>query len=192
MQKEFSTWIWEKPEMCSMRIFIENDRLSIRELADRDLEVLKAMRNDMRIYRYEPTILAELSGTPEEALKTIQSMDLNENRQCILGIYEKSDPDILTGLAELYDYKPSGKVISVGYRLRPEYWGKGLATECVRALLDYIRDNTEVTLVTAHVIPDNKASARVLLKNGFEYLLTKTEDWGHGGLTAADVYTLDR
>ena len=46
-------------------------------------------------------------------------------------------------------------------------------------------------MVTAHVLPDNKASARCLLKNGFEFLLTKTEDWGHGGLSSADVYTYD-
>ena len=178
--------------MCKERILIENDILFIRELSDRDLDGLTAMRNDMQIYRYEPTFLAELTGTPEEALRAIRSMDLNEDRQCILGIYEKSDPDVLAGLAELYDYKLSGKVISIGYRLRPECWGKGIGTACVHALLGFIHDNTEVTLVTAHVIPENEASARVLLKNGFEYLLTKTEDWGHGGPTVADVYTLDR
>ena len=178
--------------MCKDRIFIEDNTVIIRELRDRDLDVLAAMRNDMQIYRYEPTFLEELSGTPEEALRAIRNMDLNEDRQCILGIYEKSDPDVLAGLAELYDYKHSGKVISIGYRLRPECWGKGIGTACVRALLDFIHENTEVTLVTAHVIPDNGASARVLLKNGFEYLLTKTEDWGHGGPTVADVYTLDR
>ena len=178
--------------MCKDRIFIEDNTVIIRELRDRDLDVLAAMRNDMQIYRYEPTFLAELSGTPEEALRAIRNMDLNEDRQCILGIYEKSDSDVLAGLAELYDYKHSSKVISIGYRLRPECWGKGIGTACVHALLGFIHDNTEVTLVTAHVIPDNGASARVLLKNGFEYLLTKTEDWGHGGPTVADVYTLDR
>lgn len=118
-------------------------------------------------------------------------MDLREDRQCILGIYEKARQDVLVGLAEFYDYKPSGKVISIGYRLLPEYWGKGIATGCVHALLDYIRSSTQVELVTAHVIPENKASARCLLKNGFEYLLTKTEDWGHAQLSVADVYTFD-
>lgn len=177
--------------MDKERIFIENDILFIRELSDRDLDGLTAMRNDMRIYRYEPTFLAELSGTPEEALRAIRSMDLHENRQCILGIYEKTDPDVLAGLAELYDYKPSGKAISIGYRLRPEFWGKGIGTGCCHALVDFIRDHTEVTLVTAHVIPGNKASARSLLKNGFEYLLTKAEDWGHDEPTVADVYTFD-
>ena len=172
-------------------IYIENDRLLIHALRNHDLTALTAMREDARIYRYEPSFLAELQGTPEEALKAILSMNLDEDRQCILGIYEKDDPDILTGLVELYDYKSSGKVVSIGYRLRPEYWGKGIATSCVLAMIDYIRNNTQIELITAHVIPDNIASGNILRKLGFQYLLTKTEDWGLGQTTVSDVYTYD-
>ena len=171
---------------------MENERLLIHGLRDRDLEGLTAMRNDPRIYRCEPTYLTELQGTPREALREIRRMDLLKDRQCILGVYEKTDPDVLAGLAEFYDYKPSGKVISIGYRFRPEYWGRGIGSCCVRALLDYLQDYTEVELVTAHVLPENKASSRILLKNGFELLVTKTEDWGYGRQTVAEVYTLDR
>ena len=58
-------------------------------------------------------------------------------------------------------------------------------------MLDYLKRNKRVGMVTAHVIPENKASSRILLKNGFEYLVTKTEDWGYGAPTEAEVYTLD-
>ena len=170
---------------------IENDRLIIRNLEKRDLKGLETLRCDQQVYCYEPTFLMELQGTPEEALETIRHMNLYENRQCILGVYEKAAPSVLVGLAEMYDFKPSGKVISLGYRFLSRYWGKGIATSCVRALLNYLQSNTEVELVTAHVIPDNKASARCLLKNGFEYLLTKPEDWGYSKPLVADVFTLD-
>lgn len=172
-------------------IYIENERLLIHSLENRDINSLRSMRCDRLVYRYEPVFLEERQGSPETALKSLQKMDLYENRQCILGVYEKTVPSVLVGLAELYDFKPSGKVISLGYRFKSESWGKGIASCCIRALLDYIRDNTEVELVTAHVLPDNKASSRCLLKNGFEYLLTKTEDWGLGELSIADVYTFD-
>lgn len=172
-------------------IRIETDRLLIHGLTDRDLDALTAMREDARIYRYEPSFLAELQGTPEEALRTIRHMDLEEDRQCILGIYEKDDPEVLTGLVELYDYKPTGKIVSIGCRLRPEYWGRGIATECVLAVIDYIRTNTQIKLITAHALPGNQASGKNLVKNGFQYLLTKTEDWGLGQPTVSDVYTYD-
>lgn len=170
---------------------IENDRLIICSLTDRDLKGLEVLRCDKRVYCYEPTFLAELQGTPEAALKAIQKMDLYADRQCILGVYEKTDPSVLVGLAELYDFKPSGKVISLGYRFLSKYWGKGIATSCIQALLKYIQNNTKVELITAHVLPENKASARCLLKNKFEFLLTKTEDWGYEQLCVADVYTFD-
>lgn len=176
--------------ICSP-IHIENDRLLICSLKNSDLKGLEALRCDQRVYRYEPTFLIELQGTPETALETIRNMDLYEDRQCILGVYEKTDPSVLTGLAELYDFKPSGKVISIGYRFLSEHWGKGIASSCISAILGYIQNNTNVELVTAHVLPENKASARCLLKNGFEYLITKTEDWGYGQASVADVYTLD-
>ena len=171
---------------------IENDRLVIRSLNKEDLEGLEALRRDQRVYCYEPTFLMELQGTTEEALEALQNMDLYDDRQCILGVYEKTAPSVLVGLAEFYDFKPSGKVISLGYRFLSRFWGKGIASSCVQALLKYVQTSTDVELVTAHVIPGNTASARCLLKNGFEYLLSKPEDWGYSQSCIADVYTFDR
>ena len=149
------------------------------------------MRCDPLLYRYEPSFLLERQGTPQEALRTILAMDLERDRQCILGVYEKDAPSCLVGLAEFYDYKPSGKVISLGCRFLSKYWGRGLASSCVGALLEYIQRCTKVEIVTAHILPGNTASARCALKNGFEYLFTKDEDWGHGRPDTADVYTFD-
>ena len=178
--------------MSSAQVFMENERLLIHSLREQDLDGLTAMRNDPRVYRCEPTFLAELQGTPEEALRDLRHMDLFQDRQCILGIYEKTDQDVLAGLAEFYDYKPSGKVISIGCRLRPEFWGRGLGSACIQEMCDYILNNTEVELITAHVMPENKASSQMLLKNGFEHLVTKAEDWGYNKQTEAEVYTLDK
>ena len=88
--------------MMSDPIYIENDRLIIRSLEKQDLEGLEAIRRDERVYCYEPAFLMELQGTTEEALEKIQQMDLYEDRQCILGVYEKTDPSVLVGLAEFY------------------------------------------------------------------------------------------
>ena len=180
------------PGLISMErrlIHIENERLLIRSLEQQDLQALRAMRDEQRVYRYEPMFLAERQGTPEEALGALCGMDLEKDRQCILGVYEKTERSGFAGLAEFYDYKPSGKVISIGCRFLPERWGRGLATCCTRALLEFLRNNTEVELVTAHVLKANQASPRCLIKNGFEYLLTQKEDWGNGQMSLADVYT---
>lgn len=72
---------------------------------------------------------------------------------------KKTDPAVLVGLAELYDFKSSGKVIPIGYRFLSKYLERGIATCCIRALLQYIQSDTDVKLATAHVIPQNKAVA---------------------------------
>ena len=58
-------------------------------------------------------------------------------------------------------------------------------------MIGYIRSNTQIELITAQAIPDNTASGNNLKKNGFQYLLTKTEDWGLGQPTVSDVYTYE-
>ena len=114
--------------MLQSKIRIENERLQIRGLKDADLDGLIAMRNDPKIYRFEPTFLLELKGTAEEALRAIRDMDLEKDRQLILGIFEKTDPDTLAGLAgtnRTYIYDALRECAGVtptdfinGYRLR--------------------------------------------------------------------------
>ena len=54
---------------------------------------------------------------------------------------------------------------TTGYLFARPYWGRGLATECVRAMVDYARAEGATRLsATCHV--DNHASARVLVKGG--------------------------
>lgn len=57
----------------------------------------------------------------------------------------------------------------IGYFLGPSFWGKGIATDAVATLVDYIFQHTETLKVFARVFDYNKASMRVLEKAGFHY-----------------------
>ena len=54
----------------------------------------------------------------------------------------------------------------IGYWLAPEAWGKGLMTEAVGALLEWLERRGERAFVSGH-FADNPASGRVLQKLGF-------------------------
>lgn len=54
----------------------------------------------------------------------------------------------------------------VKYALLSAYWGQGLATEAVRALIAYAFEIFHLTYLQATVYPENKASQRVLTKAG--------------------------
>ncbi len=57
----------------------------------------------------------------------------------------------------------------IGYRLHPDYWGQGLATEGATALLNYCFDKLGKDRVVAVAHPDNMASRRVLEKSGLRF-----------------------
>ncbi len=55
----------------------------------------------------------------------------------------------------------------VGYWLGEPYWGKGIATSAVRALVDYAFKTFDLVRLEAVVFEWNPASMRVLEKTGF-------------------------
>ena len=59
------------------------------------------------------------------------------------------------------------KNAEIGYFIGEEYWGKGVATEAVKQLVNYIRKNFDLVRIYAEVFEYNKASMKVLEKNGF-------------------------
>ncbi|HEY2722425.1 MAG TPA: GNAT family N-acetyltransferase [Chitinophagaceae bacterium] len=59
------------------------------------------------------------------------------------------------------------KTAEIGYFIDEQYWGKSIATEAIGQLIDYIQKNFDVVRIYAEVFEYNKASMKVLEKNGF-------------------------
>jgi RimJ/RimL family protein N-acetyltransferase len=63
-------------------------------------------------------------------------------------------------------YHPAEDVYDVGYRLLPEHWGAGYASEAAAAVLAWGRARLPSARIVAWVHVENTASARVLEKIG--------------------------
>jgi len=74
------------------------------------------------------------------------------------------------------------------YALRPELWGRGLASELVPALLDYAFASRRLPRIVATVRPENRASVRVLEKSGMN---CAGEELGPEGVLML-IYALER
>jgi RimJ/RimL family protein N-acetyltransferase len=55
----------------------------------------------------------------------------------------------------------------IGYWIGESYWGKGIATEAIRQITEYIFYNFDIIRIYAEVFENNKPSMRALEKNGF-------------------------
>jgi [ribosomal protein S5]-alanine N-acetyltransferase len=59
------------------------------------------------------------------------------------------------------------KSAEIGYFIGENFWGQGIATEAIRQLVNYIEKNFDLVRIYAEVFEYNKASMKVLEKNGF-------------------------
>ena len=66
----------------------------------------------------------------------------------------------------LYTMLKSGYMI-IGYAVVEEARGKGVCSEAVRMIVDYLFLRKKIVRVQAETHPENIASQRVLMKNGF-------------------------
>lgn len=81
----------------------------------------------------------------------------------------------------------------LGYMLAKEHWGHGYMTEALEAILQYGFRALQLHRIQAWTHPDNKASARVLQKQGFvrEGLLREyVYIWHKGTYIDAEMYSL--
>ena len=85
------------------------------------------------------------------------------------------------------------KKVSIGYRLNKDFWNKGIASEAIALIDDYLFNETEITTISSTNMIVNPASGRVLEKNGF--LKTKEsiyEDWGFSKKVLVDKWMLKK
>lgn len=82
----------------------------------------------------------------------------------------------------------SGQLPEFGFLIHPDYWGRGIATEAARAVIDYLFGATAIDRLTADVDPRNTASLRVLAKLGFAVTGTATNTFLLGDEWCDSVY----
>ena len=150
--------------------------LVLKPLTHDDEETLRMLVCSEAVYRFEPTFLYEkryadisrvIDGLYDECMK----------ESLILGIFQE---ELFCGLAEFYGFRARVHKISTGYRLSEHCWGQGIATRTLSLMVDYLYGETEIEIITASTLPENKASERVLMKNDFQLVAAGAdEDWGY-------------
>lgn len=168
---------------------IEAERIVLDRVVDADAEALLDLIENPLVQRYEPTYLYEKQR--DDIHETIRLMygDLFQDKESlILAIRAKGTGELL-GLAEFYGLRDHLHKISIGYRLRECWWGKGYATEAARLMVSYLYDETDIEVITASTMVENEASAHVLEKVDFIRTARGVEeDWGYPEPTIVDKW----
>ena len=174
-----------KKKLFSEIPYLKGKRLTLKRLTRADQSGLQELVDSPLVYRYLPTFLFE-QKYPDVGYVIDHLYDECWKESIILGVFME---DKFCGLAEMYGYRDPIHKISVGYRLLARYWGKGIAREALGMMIDYLYNETDIEIITASTMLENRASANVLRKNGFQLVVHAVdEDWGYDRPTVTDKW----
>ena len=153
--------------MKTFNVKIETERLILRPFSLDDIDAAYQMNLDPEVNRY----------THDGGVKTRDEIQ-RTIREDVLGDYEKygfgrfavilKDENKFIGFSGL-KYLPEYDLVDIGFRFIKNYWGRGIATESGRASLKFGFDDLKLNKIIGLVLPENKASIRVLEKLDFQF-----------------------
>lgn len=154
-----------------MKIFVETERLILRELEYTDENDLFEMDSDPEVHLY-------IENNPvksiDEITKVIEMLKVQykENGIARWAVVDKLTNECVGWSGLKYFKQPlnhHNDFYELGYRFKKKHWGKGFATESSNAILDYGFKNLNTDTIFAIADPKNVNSKKVLTKLGFDY-----------------------
>lgn len=152
---------WHPPAI-PWPVFLQAQRVALREWSPSDEKVVHSYALDPEVGRYLVRGPAELLAEPALAIREGKR---EQRTDYALAIVDDTGGDVI-GAGELHVDSIRHHRGEVGYILRRETWGRGLATEVAGLLLRFGFDELRLHRLWATCDPANAASIRVLEKVG--------------------------
>ena len=142
-------------------VVLETQRLVLRAPQLEDAKAIAALANDRRVAENTARIPHPYRVPDAESWIVASAADL-EGETLLITLANGS---VIGGCG--FDMRDGAA--EIGYWLGARHWGKGYATEAVRALIDHAFTNTDHMALQSSVRVTNPASRRVLEKCGFQW-----------------------
>ncbi|CAM3424577.1 GNAT family N-acetyltransferase [Aequorivita lipolytica] len=143
---------------------IITERLNLRKILPTDADRVYYFRSDKEINKY----INREPQTRETAIAHIQKItsDLRTDKSVSWGITTK-ESDVLIGSICLWNFSEDKKTAEVGYDLDPEFQGKGIMSESLKAVLEFGLNQRGFETIEAYTDYRNLPSKKLLKHHGF-------------------------
>lgn len=162
-----------------MKPFIESTRVKLRIPVPSDIALLRELDSD-------PEVMKHLTGgrpsTEEELKATIERIvELSEKFQDKFGVwlaFDKSTDEFIGWFLFRPDKKNPDDHLNpeLGYRLKKKFWGKGIASEVSKVIVDRAFTNYNFESIFAITLKANLGSQGVMKKIGMKWSKDYLED----------------
>ena len=142
------------------------DRIRLKKIVSEDFESFCSMVGNEKVM----DMITERALTREEARKKFDDMLQNSELNPLYGsfrVVEKKSAELI-GFAKLEITREKMDEAELGFMLLPVFWGLGLGSEIARILLDVAKSDPRLKRVYANIDPNNEASRKILVNNGFK------------------------
>lgn len=154
---------------------LETERLILRRMEKRDAADLFACFSDPGASRYSIwSPHRNLAYTKNYVRYMMRSYRAREAMVFCIVLKEENR---VIGTCSFTEMDTAYKVAEIGYTLSPAYWHCGYGSEAVKALLKFGFETIGLLRVSARVMPENRASSKLLQRLGF-----KQEGYLSGGI----------
>ena len=146
------------------------EQLTLRRYRPEDAEPLyRRLGTDPAMYQYSGW---NPYATPEMAMDTVRRFIDNYGDEHTYSWIMDID-GVIIGTIGAYNYKDDH--IEVGFSVGPSWQGRGLATEALKKVLEYLTGNEGIPCVTAWCAAENVGSQRVLEKADMKLVDTEKD-----------------
>lgn len=143
---------------------LTTQRLLLRPYSERDLPAIVALAGDARIAATTGTVPHPYTEELAHSWLATHAPAWAAGSQVHFAIVDRHLDELRGTLSLRRDGQDTA---SVGYWIGVPHWGQGLATEACAALVTFGFEHWALAAINGRHLPENPASGRVLLKNGF-------------------------
>ena len=149
------------------KIFIETDRLLLRQWKETDCSTYISMNLDKEVMEYFPSLLSEVKT--RQHIDSIQ-LTIEQNGYGLFAIERKDTHSFIgfTGFAHPKFEAAFTPCVEIGWRLARDQWGMGFATEAAKACLAYGFRTLQFSAIHSFTSVLNTRSEQVMKKIGMQ------------------------
>jgi RimJ/RimL family protein N-acetyltransferase len=153
---------------------LQTERLLVRSMTRADLEPYHRLNSDPEVMRF----MGRAVWSREESQQVLERVMANSRNHLLdwVAIADRKAPEQMLGMVCLLRLPEAhraevggGPYIEVGWRVLPEHWNRGYATEAAKAVVDYGFNVHSLNEIACIVDAGNGASLRVAQKVGLVY-----------------------
>lgn len=150
--------------MQTAKYFLCSERVGFRWWAPNDLELAKNLWGDPAVTR-----LFSKAPLSDSQVQDRLNAEIERGKAYNMQYWPMFElaTDLHVGCGGLRPYRIEDNVYELGFHLRPEFWGKRIASEAGALVINYAFNELCATALFAGHHPENTSSRQVLLKLGF-------------------------